>query len=226
MSIIFMPDKEIDDLINFLEKDSEKFPGVFIIHNLEDFRVIYMSKRGLRELKITQEEIQALSAEEYHNRYFNPEDAKDYIPKLKDFLYQNTKDSITFFQQVRTSENADWVWHITSMRILTRDEKNSPLTMFTISFPVDPNKSFTSKINRLLEENKFLKENMHNFMKLTKREIDLLKYFAQGKTTPEIGELLFISNHTIETHRKNIRKKLNANSNYDLFRYASAFDLI
>lgn len=221
-----MENPEITSLIKFLESDSEKFPGVFIINIVEDFRVLYMSKRGLDELKITLEEVKALTSEEYHNRYFNPEDSKDYIPKLIQFVESNSKGSETFFQQVRTAENAEWVWHITSMRILTSDENGKALTTLTISFPVELNKSFTSKINRLLEENKFLKENLQTFLKLTKRETELLKLFASGKTSTEISELKFLSYHTIETHRKNIRKKLNANTNYELFRYAAAFDLI
>ncbi len=42
---------------------------------------------------------------------------------------------------------------------------------------------------------------------LTKREKEILHLIADGKTTPEIAEVLFLSPLTIETHRKNLLQK-------------------
>ena len=42
---------------------------------------------------------------------------------------------------------------------------------------------------------------------LTQREIELLQLIAQSKTSKEIAEILFISKHTVDTHRRNILKK-------------------
>lgn len=43
---------------------------------------------------------------------------------------------------------------------------------------------------------------------LTEREITILKYITLGLTNQEIAEKLFLSVHTVMTHRKNITKKL------------------
>jgi len=43
---------------------------------------------------------------------------------------------------------------------------------------------------------------------LSKREIEILKNIAKGKTNREIAEKLYISSHTVITHRKNITRKL------------------
>ena len=43
---------------------------------------------------------------------------------------------------------------------------------------------------------------------LTSKEIDIIKYIAQGMTSKEIGDKLNISHRTVETHRHNILKKL------------------
>lgn len=43
--------------------------------------------------------------------------------------------------------------------------------------------------------------------RLTKREKEILKLIAQGKTSVEIGEMLFVSPLTVETHRRNLMHK-------------------
>ncbi len=45
---------------------------------------------------------------------------------------------------------------------------------------------------------------------LTRREKQILEMIAEGRTTYETADILFISPSTVETHRKNIMKKMNA----------------
>ena len=61
---------------------------------------------------------------------------------------------------------------------------------------------------------------------LTDRERDVLRLLALGHTNPEIGEALFLSVRTIETHRSHIQRKLGATSRADLVRYALDHGLI
>lgn len=55
---------------------------------------------------------------------------------------------------------------------------------------------------------------------LTIREKEILKLIAEGKTSKEISELLFISIHTVNTHRVHLIKKLKMRNPADLARYA------
>lgn len=55
---------------------------------------------------------------------------------------------------------------------------------------------------------------------LTNREREILKLLADGKSSKEIGELLFISLRTVQNHRANILKKLNVKRTTDLIKYA------
>ncbi|OEK05787.1 response regulator [Roseivirga misakiensis] len=43
---------------------------------------------------------------------------------------------------------------------------------------------------------------------LTKREVTILEHLVKGQTIDQIGEVLFISRHTVDTHTKNIYRKL------------------
>ena len=55
---------------------------------------------------------------------------------------------------------------------------------------------------------------------LTAREQTILLQLAQGKSNKEVAVDLDISVHTVETHRKNIKRKLGINSTAGLTRYA------
>lgn len=55
---------------------------------------------------------------------------------------------------------------------------------------------------------------------ITKREIDVLKLIAEGKSTHEIGQQLFISDETVKTHRKNLLRKLGASNGASLVKAA------
>jgi DNA-binding NarL/FixJ family response regulator len=55
---------------------------------------------------------------------------------------------------------------------------------------------------------------------LTTREMVVLKLIAEGKSSKEIADLLFISVPTVNRHRFNIKQKLDLKSNADMIRYA------
>jgi DNA-binding CsgD family transcriptional regulator len=61
---------------------------------------------------------------------------------------------------------------------------------------------------------------------LSERELDVLKLLAVGKANKEIAEDLFISVHTVVSHRKNISSKLGVKSTAALVIYAVANGLI
>lgn len=56
--------------------------------------------------------------------------------------------------------------------------------------------------------------------KLTKREIELIQLLKNGLTTKEIAGKLFLSSLTIETHRKNIFRKLEVKNISELIVFA------
>jgi Response regulator containing a CheY-like receiver domain and an HTH DNA-binding domain len=57
-------------------------------------------------------------------------------------------------------------------------------------------------------------------IKLTRREKEILNLVAKGRTSLQIANTLTISKMTVDTHRKNIHKKLGISSNAGLVRYA------
>jgi len=61
---------------------------------------------------------------------------------------------------------------------------------------------------------------------LSDREREILHLIAQGKTSPEIAAELFLSPHTVQSHRDHIMAKLDLHSKAALIKYAIAKGLI
>lgn len=70
--------------------------------------------------------------------------------------------------------------------------------------------------------NSFMKKTTQSQLveKLSEREKEVLECIATGCTTQEIGDKLFISKNTVETHRKNLLYKLNAKNTAELINNA------
>jgi len=61
---------------------------------------------------------------------------------------------------------------------------------------------------------------------LTPREQQVMRLLAEGHSTKQIAENLFISPKTVENHRSNIMSKLEVHSTMELVRYAARLGLI
>jgi len=67
---------------------------------------------------------------------------------------------------------------------------------------------YGSEIQKVMANTIF--QTLGEIPRLTKREKQILKEIVSGKTTNTIAEELFISSLTVETHRRNLMKKMNA----------------
>ena len=63
-------------------------------------------------------------------------------------------------------------------------------------------------------------------IELSSREKEVLVMVKEGLLSKEISEKLYISVHTVNTHRQRILEKLNANNSQEAIKYASALGLL
>lgn len=219
---------KIDQVVAEFAVIWSSLPAISIIFDLrKQPRILWMSDNGLNYLGCTLEELRKMPLEEYLTKYFNPEEADDYGLKTIDLLTRNQQDEfLSIFQQVRSGKTGTLSWHHTASKILLRDEDKTPVLLICLAIPLDTAHTLTVKAEKLLEENTFLRQHMHLFRRLSKRECDILQSLALGKSSSETADSLYISVNTVETHKKNIRRKLGTSSFYELCRYARAFDLI
>jgi len=89
------------------------------------------------------------------------------------------------------------------------------------------NKYFSEGLSLRLVEQELKDENISNlFPKLTAREKEVLGLICKDLTSQEISEKLFISFHTVESHRANLMHKAGVKKTAGLVRWAVENDLI
>lgn len=71
-----------------------------------------------------------------------------------------------------------------------------------------------------------LDNNIQSIEKLTKREIEILKLFTDGKSNQEIANQLFISIRTVESHKNHIMQKLQLKNPVEMVRFAIKNQLV
>lgn len=60
----------------------------------------------------------------------------------------------------------------------------------------------------------------------TKRELEIVRLISQGENSKDIGKILFISNHTVDTYRRRILEKTDCKNAAELILYASRRNLV
>lgn len=117
--------------------------------------------------------------------------------------------------------------HITSFFTL---HSSAEEVIQTIRGTIEGVKFFTPKVVEALIEFSFRRgpekpqQQLHD--DLSEREMEVLMLITQGRSTKYIAEKLFLSTHTVYTHRKNILKKLSCKSAAELINYAYTQGLV
>jgi DNA-binding NarL/FixJ family response regulator len=70
------------------------------------------------------------------------------------------------------------------------------------------------------------KENLNTVPTLSSREKEVLILIADGFSNPQIAAKLFISLHTVDSHRKNLLTKFEVNNTASLIKLASKYNLV
>ncbi|SEG16442.1 LuxR C-terminal-related transcriptional regulator [Sphingobacterium lactis] len=204
-------------------------PAGLMLHELIDnvlFGVTYMNEWGCNTLGTTPEELNMLG-EHYYDKYFvKAEMLAAKMAVTNHILLGDPDHSYNYFQRVKFHGHSEYTWCYTSCKFF-RDENghvnsNKILIMAT---PISGVDNMVSRVIRTLEQEQYILENYKRFAMLTKREKEIIKLLVNGQSSNCIAEQLFISFHTVTTHRKNICAKLEVKSFAELLKFALNFDL-
>jgi DNA-binding CsgD family transcriptional regulator len=73
------------------------------------------------------------------------------------------------------------------------------------------------EVNTIFKKSYYLNKEQQLF---TKRELELLRWMSEGLSSKELADKLFISEHTIIAHKRNMMQKLNASNITELVSFA------
>jgi len=81
-------------------------------------------------------------------------------------------------------------------------------------------KFFSQEVIDVLLDNEIAQKSPKIAEDLTERETEIIQLLVSGKRPKEVAEILHISLYTVNTHKKNIYRKLGVNHSYELAKYA------
>jgi len=140
---------------------------------------------------------------------------------LKKYLSNNNVD-ILICSNSFYKEN-DKVINTKKIKIIIVDFDNKSYSNFYINI-LEYDKSVITSV--LQEAGKNKKETEKKKEEISEREIAVVQCVAKGMTNKEIADKLFISQHTVITHRKNITRKLGIKTVSGLTVYAILNNII
>jgi DNA-binding CsgD family transcriptional regulator len=148
-------------------------------------------------------------------------------------LFQNTAplEGIFSMDYRMRSKGGNWVRIRRDSGVLARDTvgnvlytlswctdisafKDSPLIAFDYKGPALPGLVFPDAEMQISD------------VLLTTRELEVIRLIARGESSKQMAQLLRLSVHTVNTHRRRILQKINASNTAEVIRYASAHKLI
>lgn len=91
-----------------------------------------------------------------------------------------------------------------------------------------PSKGFQTngKDSRGVDVYRAIDEPIVNKFRISKQEKEVIKLIIKGLTSKEIGETLFVTKTTVDTHRRNIYKKLEISNSSTLIKFAHENNLL
>ena len=148
---------------------------------------------------------------------------------------ETKKLKITFTNQIKTKDGT-YKWMLHEMAVLETDDKGMPILVIKMITDIDEIKKdkgldfiVTKKdedgiYKTILKKSFLLVE--EDSLAITEREREVLQLVSQGLSAKQIANYLFISEHTVYTHKKNMLKKFQLSSSNELVMYASSQGLI
>jgi two-component system invasion response regulator UvrY len=147
---------------------------------------------------------------------------------LQDLQYFSKQMPSTNMLIISTEDDKDSILHAVRLGIkgfLASNCSREEL-LLAVRATARGEKFFAGKILNIILEDKEPQTSEDHATILTLRETEVLKFLAQGNSTQNIADKLYLSPHTVQTHRKSIIRKLNIKSPTQFVIYALDMGLI
>lgn len=203
----------------------------FCITNTQDLTFEYVSKNYKASLGLDPNELKEKGMRYFWSR-IHPEDVEFWLQALNSLMKFTLNEipkekrqdaSYTWNFRFKNAQNV-YVNVVQNTTPLIFDSENKPiigLAHYTIMHP-DVKLDITASAKLLNDKQEYETIYFDSFSQkllhdsVTNRERDIIRLLILDKTSKEISEKLNISSHTVDTHRRNILKKLDITSTGEL----------
>jgi DNA-binding CsgD family transcriptional regulator/PAS domain-containing protein len=221
-------EKELNEILKeniFLSDIINEVNALIYINRFNEdntFTTIWANEKIENMTGSTLAEIQALTPKQIEAYY-----SEGHYSVVKESIefYKNNPEDIYYGVFKRQTKTGGWKWFIGGGHVLKTRPDGSPHTCLCIMVDVTRAIGKDKYLRELLNENLQLKKKLE-LRKLTKRERQVLKFIALGRTSREIAEHLAVSSYTVDTHRKNMLHKLGFRNSAELVRFATECGII
>lgn len=200
----------------------DEIPCMVLLSRTKALEIEYTNKRHQELTGYSLKEVRA-ECPRYLNEIVHPsslENVRKFLPKFYERKEQHK--TLSFVQYVQLNGDNNY----TPLVTITKSPRQSDGLVIRLPIQLEEFGKLSTKMEQVVEMDQFKLKHFKKFHQLTEREVEIMKLLANGCNNPEIAERLFISRSTVETHRKNLKRKLNLQSFRDLMKYAFAFNLV
>ncbi|AZA78120.1 LuxR family transcriptional regulator [Chryseobacterium sp. G0186] len=236
------------DYFDFFEdsiKNAKRFaiaPYFWLIHNAINWRIERTSK-NIEKFTSFRSKDWTNSKNDFFINLFHPEDRQYIMAAIvfstnlrMQFLREGKTDVVFNHYGRMIDRNGEYRWILLQSPrqiIINYEIKASIVIIYDLSHFVIKNLPLLSIIDFNDNEVQYFKHVDQDLLKIdtekptiTKREKEVLNLMAQGFNSPEIAEKLFLSYHTVENHKRNLRKKTNTKTSAELIAYTMNHSLL
>lgn len=136
---------------------------------------------------------------------YHPDD-RDVLKEMRNYFRHRKSGTFTAVYKFR-DVNGEYLWLCTAANIFRRTTDESVFEVVGVTLDMTHQLVYKNNV-KVLSREMMQQINKSSIEKITKREKEILRYFANGYKTREIAEMLQLSFHTVNNHRKNLLKKL------------------
>lgn len=208
-------EEDFEDLIN-------QIPCMVLLSRSEAIKIEYTNKRHQEVTGYSLEELRE-ECPTFLNEVIHPvslESIQGFLPEF--YKNQASHKTLYFIQYAKLMSDNFY----SSLITFTKAPRKSDGLVVRMPLLIEEFGKLSPKMEQIVKMDRFKLKHFKKFQQLTDREVQVLELLANGCNNPQIAERLFISRSTVETHRKNLKRKLELRSFKDLMKYAFAFNLI
>jgi DNA-binding NarL/FixJ family response regulator len=190
-----------------------------VLSQISDFQIISEVKDSeelLKEIKVSQPNVIII---DYNSGFFEIDD-------LKKAKLVSPMSNVMVISSDQNKSNIYKVLDFGVKNFITKECDSNEIIQ-AVYATAKGEKFFCAKVVDVILEKHFNNQEEHcEPSQLSQRETEIVQLIAQGFTGKQIASKLFLSHHTISTHRKNILKKLRINSASELILYAIRLGIV